>query len=65
MDEAAGLNGACETAYHGLIHCGNLMKGKTFLNYLQSYKTRQKVQNFMPAYNRLLTIERLIKEDKI
>lgn len=31
MDEAAGLNGACETAYHGLIHCGNLMKGETVL----------------------------------
>ena len=32
MDEAAGLNGACETAYHGLIHCGNLRKGKHLKN---------------------------------
>ena len=26
-DEAAVYNGAFETSYHGLIHCGNLKKG--------------------------------------
>eukprot|EP00088_Acartia_fossae_P009316 TRINITY_DN1449_c0_g1_i6.p1 TRINITY_DN1449_c0_g1~~TRINITY_DN1449_c0_g1_i6.p1 ORF type:complete len:409 (-),score=82.28 TRINITY_DN1449_c0_g1_i6:146-1372(-) len=31
FDEAAGLNGAAETAYHGLVHCGNLKKGETVL----------------------------------
>ena len=28
FDEAAGLNGGFETAYHGLIHCGDLKKGR-------------------------------------
>jgi len=31
FDEAAGLNGGFETAYHGLIHCGALKKGETVL----------------------------------
>jgi len=31
FDEAAGLNGGFETAYHGLIHCGDLKKGETVL----------------------------------
>ena len=28
LGEAAVLNGAYETAYHGLVHCGGLKKGE-------------------------------------
>jgi len=31
LDEGAVLNGAFETSYHGLIHCGELKKGETAL----------------------------------